>query len=152
MSDQEKDSHFERLFEQLAEGALQSREEAEEILQERGRDPKEVAREGMAFVRKMQGKARLQLAQKEKEDIDKMRDQLASSLKVSHENPKEVLAGIMAEQDPGDFEFHFRKIESLDERDAIDMLNDIQLNRLLKRLKGEKGKPDKPDADSLSDG
>lgn len=131
-----------RLFDQLAEAVLDDKEEAREVLEEAGKSPEEVRRRGREFIRRMSGQAELARAKQKKSRLEQLRDEVKDYLHREVENAKEALAEVMAGISGESPEFHFRKIEDLSEEDALEMLDEAELLRILEERKQERGDQD----------
>ena len=131
-----------RLFDQLAEAVLDDKEEAREVLEEAGKSPEEVRRRGRKFIRKVSGQAELARAKQKKSRLEQLRDEVKDYLHREVENAKEALAEVMADISGESPEFHFRKIEDLSEEDALEMLDEAELLRILEERKQERGDQD----------
>ena len=131
-----------RLFDQLAEAVLDDKEEAREVLEEAGKSPEEVRRRGREFIRRMSGQAELARAKQKKSRLEQLRDEVKDYLHREVENAKEALAEVMAGISGESPEFHFRKIEDLSEEDALEMLDEAELLRILEEREHESGDQD----------
>jgi len=133
-----------RLFDQLAEAVLHDKEEAREVLEEAGKSPEEVRRRGREFIRRVSGQAKLARAKQKKSKLERLRDEVKDYLRREVEKPaKEALAEVMAGISGETPEFHFRKIEDLSEEDALEMLDEVELLRILEERDQESGEQDK---------
>jgi hypothetical protein len=132
-----------RLFDRLAEAVLHDKEEAREVLEEAGKSPEEVRRRGREFIRRVSGQAELAQAEKKKSKLERLRDEVKDYLDQEVENAREALAEVMAGISGESPEFYFRKIEDLSEEDALEMLNEAELLRILEERDQESGEQDK---------
>lgn len=133
-----------RLFDQLAEAVLHDKEEAREVLEDAGKSPEEVRRHGREFIRRVSGQAELAQAKKKKSKLERLRDEVKDYLRREVEKPaKEALAEVMAGMSGETPEVHFRKIEDLSEEDALEMLDEVELLRVLEERDQESGEQDK---------
>lgn len=132
-----------RLFDQLAEAVLDDKEEAKEVLEEVGKSPEEVRRRGREFIRRVSGQAKLAQAREKKSRLEQVRDEVMAYLHQEVEKPvKEALAEVMAGISGESPEFHFRKIKDLSEKDALDMLDEAELLRILEEREQKSGDQD----------
>ncbi|WP_259069481.1 hypothetical protein [Salinibacter ruber] len=132
-----------RLFDQLAEAVLHDKEEAREVLEDAGKSPEEVRRRGREFIGRVSGQAKLAEAKQKKSRLERLRDEVKDYLDHEVENAKEALAEAMAGISGETPEFHFRKIEDLSEEDALEMLDEVELLRVLEERDQESGEQDK---------
>lgn len=139
MNEDRQHDDISRIFEELADAVLDEKEEAREALRDAGKNPEKVRSRGRAFIERMKGKARLTRAEAKKAKLDRMRDRLRRHLKrQAGDDPKMALARVMAKESNQGVQAHFHKIEELSDEDAIEMLSEVELVRLLEELEGEK--------------
>jgi hypothetical protein len=134
MSELGERDQISRLFDELAEAVLHNKEEAREVLEQAGKSPEEVRERGRAFIRKVSGKAELARAEQKKSKVKELRDKVQEYIHQQVEKPaKQALAEIMAGISEESPQFHFRKIEDLSEEDALEMLDEVELLRILEK-------------------
>jgi len=121
------------------EASYESIEEAKSIIREAGLDPDKELEKGMQLIKVLQGRARLRIAEeKSKEIIQIAKRKLADFKQTFTGDPKEKLAEFLAESGS----VAFRKIDSLVEEDALEMLNETELLKLIEVLNKEMEKKD----------
>ena len=126
------------VLDDLANAVFESKEETRSTLRAVGKDPDTVRAKGQRFIDRMRRKSRLIEAQTKQNRLARMRAQLRERLDPqAQKNPKRLLAGVMAEDSKHDLQFHFRKIEKLTDEDAIEMLSEIEILRLMEELSEE---------------
>ena len=102
-----------------------------------GTNLSESVTKNLAFLKKMQGKAELRAAAKEREGSDARLSELRETAKdriSKYPNPKKALAGLLGGR--GMVSLSFRKVGAMNEKDVIDALGDAELLGLLERLEG----------------
>ena len=126
---------LQRLFDSFSEAALDDPEMAREILTDAGLDPVRLAAEGAALARELYGAARLQAASEQRavmqQRVVALRDRLVAKARATGGDFKTELARLLSGGDTIQLQAHFRKIEELGEDDALDMLTDAEILRLL---------------------
>ena len=126
---------LQRLFDSFGEAALDDPDMAREILTDAGLDPDRLAAEGAALARELYGAARLQAASARRAEVQQrittLRDRLVARARAAGGDFKTELARLLSGGDAAQLQAHFRKIEDLGEDDALDMLTDAEVLRLL---------------------
>ena len=140
---------LQRLFDRFGEVALDDPQMAREILADAGLDPDRLAAEGAAFAREMYGAARLRAASERRAEVQQriveLRERLTARAREVGGDFKAELARRLSGGDDLQFQAHFRKIEDLGDDDALDMLTDAEILRLLDET-------DPPDDEPQTDG
>lgn len=140
MPDHSSEKRLLNLLDALAHDACTDAEEAASGLREVGLDPEEVEQRGVLFVQQLQGRTRLSLAkakrQRQEHTLAALRERAADLVRAAGDNAKDALRRLLANREP-DFELSFRKIESLEAEDALDVLSEAELLRLLDELEDE---------------
>lgn len=136
MSMQEQ-SGLRDLFAEMADKLLEDEETRDAFLAETGHDPGEVQEEGRAFLRKVQGQARRRIARRETASLEELKQKARAKLEELYEHPKNALKELLAAQRPDLAGAHFRKLEDVSEEDAIDMLEEMEVLKLLEQLEDE---------------
>lgn len=136
-------SGLRELFEEMAVDLLEDEETRDEFLEATGHNPEQIKEEGRAFIKKVQAQARRRIARREASSLEELKEQALTKLREMYEAPKESLARLLAEQGSKLAGAHFRKLEELSEKDAIDMLKEIQVLELLEQLEEEEGEGSK---------
>jgi hypothetical protein len=126
---------LDNLFNAFSETIHPTKEELKKELVARGIDAESVLREGLPFIQKLQGRARIELAKKTMlakikaaKDAIKL---LAPRLTVGN---KEELARILFGEQ-AKVAVNFNKLNDLNDSDILDMLNEVQLLEFLEKLK-----------------
>ena len=126
---------LQRLFDRFGEVALDDPVMAREILTDAGLDPDRLAAEGAALARELYGVARLQAASEQRAVVQQrvvaLRDRLLARAQGAGGDFKTELARLFSGGDSTQLQAHFRKIEDLGDEDALDMLTDAEILRLL---------------------
>ena len=122
------------------EATLESIEEAKVVILDAGLDPDEELEKGMQIIKRLQGKARLTIAQeKGKELMQLAKEKLAEFQQLFTGDPKKKFAEFLAESGS----VAFRKLESFDDEEALEMLSETELLKLIEMLNKESEKKDK---------
>lgn len=140
MPDHPSEKRLLNLLDALAHDACTDAEEAASGLREVGLDPEEVEQRGVLFVQQLQGRTRLSLAKakrhRQEHTLAALRERAADLVRAAGDNAKDALRRLLANREP-DLELSFRKIESLEAEDALDVLSEAELLRLLDELEDE---------------
>lgn len=135
MDEQHDISRTDRAISLLADAISQHDELLEKVL------GKEFARldysieKNLAFVRRMQGQARLDAAAEERRSLQDHMAQLRETIKETvrrFPDVRKALSDILTGDEK--FALSYRKLEGMDEDDIIDTLEDVQILRLWERL------------------
>ena len=131
MKDLKAKEILENIFDAFDEASCESIEAAKETLIDAGFDPDEELDKGMQLIKKLQGKARLLVAEQEaKKIMIKAKEKIEEFKRVFTGEPKEKLSQLIAESGS----FAFRKIESIDENDALEMLSEAEALKFLESI------------------
>lgn len=131
---------LENIFDAFDEASYESIEEAKSIIRDAGLDPDKELEKGIQLIRMLQGKARLKIAEEKSKEIVRLAKQKLAEFKQTFTgDPKEKLAEFLAESGS----VAFRKIESLDEEDALEMMSETELLKLIEVLNKEAEQKDK---------
>lgn len=122
------------LLDALAHEACIDAESAENDLREAGLDPDEIKKQGVLFVQGLQQEMRLTNAkvkrQQQTRSLSELLEQVAELFRLGGgRRAKDAL--IRLQSDHPELGLSFRKIDSLDPEDVADILNEIQLLKLL---------------------
>jgi hypothetical protein len=114
-------------------------ESVEANLEAMGEDPEAVKQRGIAFVKKLKGQRRLHLAQarrkQEQERLNTLRERIRSQLQALPESFPEVLERLAGRNEG--LSLAFRKLEEANEKDMLNILEDVELLKLLDELLDE---------------
>jgi hypothetical protein len=134
MTDQDR-IKLQRLFDGFGDAALEDPEMARQILADAGLDADRLAVEGATFARGLYGAARLRAASVGRAEMQQqvvaLRDRVAARVRAAGGDFKTELARLLSGGDAVQLQAHFRKIEDLKDEDALDMLTDAEILRLL---------------------
>lgn len=127
-------------MEQLARMGSADLEGVREEMREQGEDPEAVRQEGVEFVKRLKGQIRLSEAGAERQEamskLEELRSEVRRRLEEAEEGAKELMQRLEALYGT-DLSFSFRKIESLDDDEIIDLLTEAQLVDLLDEMDDE---------------
>ena len=149
MSNLDDRRRLQRLFDRFGEVALDDPQMARDILADAGLDPDQLAAEGAAFAREIHGAVRLRVASARRVEVQQqiavLRDRIVARTRAAGGDFKTELAKLLSGGDAVHLQAHFRKIEDLGDEDALDMLTDAEVLRLLDET-------DPPDQEPRTDG
>lgn len=128
MNTEEKDK-MAKLFSLI--GEFEDSAEVDEYLESRGYNIEDLEKRGDAFLSKMVKKAMVKEGKRKKELFNRAQE-LFKSLDI--DNPLEVLKERIREQQASSPAFSFSKLDNISEEDALDMLEDEELMRLIQEL------------------
>lgn len=127
-------------MEQLARMGSADFEKVREEMREQGEDPESVRQEGVEFVKRLKGQLRLSEAGAERKEamskLEELRSQVRRRLEEAEEGVKELIQRLKTRYG-ADLNFSFRKIESLDDDEILELLTEAQLVDLLDELNDE---------------
>lgn len=151
MSDAPSDrDRLQRLFDGIGEMSLESRGLADDILADAGYSREQLAVEGAALARQLYGEARLRTAAAERVSAERrageLREKVEARLKAAGENALEVLARLLAGAQGTTVQAQFRKLSDLGPEDALDMLTEAELLRLLDEPESDRPESEGDDA------
>lgn len=133
-NDKLKDS-LDNLFDAFSEVLYPTKEQMKEALSEEGIDPDKITKEGVAYIKKLQARTKMELAKKEmlsKVEAAKLAiKELVPKLSANH---KEKLAHLLFGEQAV-VSVNFNKLNELSDTDIIDMLDEVQLLEFLESLK-----------------
>lgn len=129
-----------RLMEQLARMGSADLEGVREKMREQGEDPEAVRQEGVEFVKRLKGQLRLSEAGAERQEamskLEGIRSEVKRRLKEAEEGAKELIQRLEARYG-ADLSVSFRKIESLDDDEILELLTEAELVDLLNEMSDE---------------
>lgn len=127
-------------MEQLARMGSADLEGVREKMREQGEDPEAVRQEGVEFVKRLKGQLRLSEVGAERQEamskLEGIRSEVKRRLQEAEEGAKELIQRLESRYGE-DLSFSFRKIESLDNDEIIDLLTEAQLVDLLDEMNDE---------------
>lgn len=129
---------LQRLFDSFGDATLEDPEMARQILADAGLDADRMATEGAAFARELYGAARLRAASVRRAEMQQrvvgLRDSVAARVRAAGGDFKTELARLLSGGNAVQLQAHFRKIEDLGDEDALDMLTEAEVLRLLDEM------------------
>lgn len=133
--------HMKRVMEQLARMGSADLEGVRQEMQEQGEDPEAIREQGMALIKRLKGQLRLSAAGAERQEtmskLETLRTEARRRLKETEENAKELIRRLMG-RSGADLSVSFRKFESLNDDEALELLTEAQLLDLLNEMDDEK--------------
>jgi len=129
---------LDNLFEAFSNELTPTKEEMMRELEARGIDASSVAKDGLAFVQKLQARTKIALAKKEMlKRVALAKDALRSlAPKLSINNKEQLAKMLFGEQ--ANIAVNFNKLNELSDDDIISMLSEVQLLEFLEKLKSDK--------------
>lgn len=122
------------IFAAFDEALCYDDDEAQNILRKAGLNPDEEVKKGLEYIKALQGKVRLRLADnKRRQVLLQAKSKLVELRQVFIGDPKERLATILAESGS----VAFRKVESLTDEDALEMLEETELLKIIELVEKE---------------
>jgi len=127
-------------MEQLARMGSADLEGVREEMRDQGEDPEAVRQEGVEFVKRLKGQLRLSEAGAQRHEVmsrlEELRSKVRRRLEEAEEGAKELIQRLEARYGT-ELSFSFRKIESLDDDEILELLTDAQLVDLLDEMDDE---------------
>jgi len=137
MDNADQAQRMKKIMETLARMGSADIDAVRQEMNEQGEDPEAIREEGMAFVKRLKGHLRLSAADAEREKtmnkLDALRTEARRRLEEMEENAKELIRRL-ATRPGGELSLSFRKIESLDDEEALEVLTEAQLLDLLDEM------------------
>ncbi len=125
------------LLDALAHDACVDAESAEKDLRDAGLDPDEIKKQGVRFVQGLQKELRLRNAkvkrQQKERALSELRERTAERLRAYGGQAKDILLKRLRLHQP-EFNLNFRKLEALDPEDLVEILDEIELLKLLSEM------------------
>lgn len=141
MDSNDQNERLGRVMEQLARAGSADLDGVRQDMRERGEDPDEVRKRGIAFVRRLKGRLRLSRASQQREEtvgkLEQLRTKVRQNLEKAGQSVEEVIRRLKARSD-ADLSVSFRKVESLDKEEALDLLTEEQLLDILEEMNKSK--------------
>lgn len=131
LTEQEKNQAITELDKALSDITF-TKEEAYEILKEAELDPDKIVNKHLLQIKKLQALAKIKIAKEKRGNADllSLAKQMVANLKSKYKsNPKEQLNLVFE-----NLGFQFRKLEEISDDDAIEMLEEAELLKLIKEL------------------
>lgn len=127
------------LIDALARDACRDTASVENDLYEAGLEPDEVKQRGVRFVKKFQQNMRLDgavaIRQRQQSRLSELRKQVKERLDAYEGQSRNILRQTLSNHP--ELELSFRKIESMDPADMLDILGEIELLKLLSEIEEE---------------
>lgn len=134
---------LQRLFDSFAEAALDDPELAREILTDAGMDAERLSEDGAALARRLYGASRLRAASGARsateQRLSDLRERATALVREFGGDARAALARLLAGGDEVQLEVYFRKLSDISEEDAVDMLTEAELLRVLEEAEEEEG-------------
>jgi len=126
-----------RIMEQLARMGSADLEGVRQEMREQGEDPDAIREQGMALIKRLKGQLRLSAAGAERREtmskLKALRAEARRRLQETGENAKELIRRL-ATGPEADLSVSFRKVESMDDDEALELLTEAQLLDLLAEM------------------
>jgi len=119
------------LFDAFSESANANKDELKKSLDEEGIDSAQVLKDGMAFVKKLQGRVRIELSKNETMSrVALIKEKIRAIVPDLSQHNKEALARILFGE-KASLAVNFNKLSELDDNDVTGMIDDIKLLEFL---------------------
>lgn len=126
-----------RIMEQLARMGSADLEGVRQDMVQQGEDPDAIREQGIAHIKSLKGQLRLSAAGAERKEtmskLEALRAEARRRLQETGENAKELIRRLATGPEP-DLSVSFRKVESMDEDEALELLTEAQLLDLLAEM------------------
>jgi hypothetical protein len=132
-----KSNRVDKFFDLLFELEQDDLAEARSVMEEEGLDPDAEISHSLAMIRRLQGRAELNLAKQRTIDQQERARAIKEKLQQTMDrlpNPLEYLANLMAKRKQGALQVNFRKLGAISNADAIDMIDDVELLSIFEDL------------------
>lgn len=140
MDDSNQKERMRRIMEQLARMGSADVDAVREEMRKQGEDPEAIRNQGMEFIGRLKGQLRLSKAGEERQEamskLEELRSEVRRRLEEVEEGAKELMQRLEARYG-ADLSFSFRKIESLDDDEILELLTEAQLVDLLDEMDDE---------------
>lgn len=137
MSNSKKSQRMKSTMEQLALMGSADLEGIRQDMRERGEDPDAIREKGMALVKRLKGQLKLSLAGAGREQtiskLEALREDAKRRVQETGENVIDLIRQL-ATGSGAELSVSFRKVEYLDEDEALELLTEAQLLQLLDEL------------------
>jgi len=137
MDNSNQTEHMKRIMEQLARMGSADLEGVRQEMREQGEDPEAVREQGMAFIKRLKGQLRLSAAEAERREtvskLEALQAEVRRRLQETEENAKELIRRL-ATGSEAELSVSFRKVESMDNDEALELLTEAELLDLLDEM------------------
>ena len=127
-------------MEKLARMGSADLEGVREDMREQDKDPEAIREEGMAFLKRLKGQLRLSAAEAERQEamseLETLRSKARRRLEDAEEGARELIRRFM-DNTGAELSVSFRKLESMDDNDILEVLTEAQLVDLLNEMDGD---------------
>ena len=106
-----------RLIEALAEVISEDQELSDEYLKISGKDPKEIEASGEAFIKKIKGQLRFNLAEQQLNKFNELKGMFLFQKNKLVEKSKTKVAEVLSEGNSLAYQTYYRKLDTLTEQD-----------------------------------
>lgn len=127
-------------MEKLARMGSADLEGVREDMREQDKDPEAIREEGVAFLKRLKGELRLSAAEAERQEamseLETLRSKARRRLEDAEEGARELIRRFM-DNTGAELSVSFRKLESMDDNDILEVLTEAQLVDLLNEMDGD---------------
>lgn len=127
-------------MEKLARMGSADLEGVREDMREQDKDPEAIREEGVAFLKRLKGQLRLSAAEAERQEtmseLETLRSKARRRLEDAEEGARELIRRFM-DNTGAELSVSFRKLESMDDNDILEVLTEAQLVDLLNEMDGD---------------
>jgi glutamyl-tRNA reductase len=140
MDDHSQVERMRLAMEKLARMGSADLEGVREDMREQDKDPEAIREEGMAFLKRLKGQLRLSAAEAERQEamseLETLRSKARRRLEDAEEGARELIRRFM-DNTGAELSVSFRKLESMDDNDILEVLTEAQLVDLLNEMDGD---------------
>lgn len=137
MDNSSQAEHIKTVMEKLARMGSADLEGVREEMEERGKNPEEVRERGMAFIKRLKGQLRLSAAEEERQEtmskLEALRSEARRRFETAEESAMELIRQFV-DRSGAELNVSFRKLESLDDEEVLELLTEAQLVDLLNEM------------------
>jgi glutamyl-tRNA reductase len=140
MDDHSQAERMRLAMEKLARMGSADLKGVREDMREQDKDPEAIREEGMAFLKRLKGQLRLSAAEAERQEamseLEALRSKARRRLEDAEEGARELIRRFM-DNTGAELSVSFRKLESMDDNDILEVLTEAQLVDLLNEMDGD---------------
>jgi len=140
MDDHSQVERMRLAMEKLARMGSADLEGVREDMREQDKDPEAIREEGVAFLKRLRGQLRLSAAEAERQEamseLETLRSKARRRLEDAEEGARELIRRFM-DNTGAELSVSFRKLESMDDNDILEVLTEAQLVDLLNEMDGD---------------
>lgn len=137
MDNSNQPEHIKTVMEKIARMGSADLEGVRKEMEERGKNPEELRERGMSFIKRLKGQLRLSAAEEERQKtmskLEALRSEARRRLEMAEESAMELIRQFVG-RSGAELSVSFRKLESLDDEEVLELLTEAQLVDLLSEM------------------